>query len=83
MPLIYGIVTMARDNNKHLIVMQGGAPSHRDLLTIEELHDCGIFPIDWPPYSPDLNLIKQLWDWIKDWIGDRYLKSYDRKLSYD
>ncbi|KAJ5678485.1 transposable element tc3 transposase, partial [Penicillium maclennaniae] len=34
-PLIHGIVTMARDNNKHLIVMQDGAPSHRDLLTIE------------------------------------------------
>jgi hypothetical protein len=40
---------MARDHNKHLIVMQDGAPSHRDLLTIEELHDRGIFPIDWPP----------------------------------
>lgn len=60
MPLIYGIVTMARDNNKYLIIMQDSAPSHRDLLIIKELHDRGIFPIDWPPYSPDLNLIEQL-----------------------
>jgi ketohexokinase/beta-glucosidase len=59
-PLIHGIVTMARDQNKHLIVMQDGAPSHRDLLTIKELHNRGIFPIDWPPYSPNLNPIEQL-----------------------
>lgn len=58
MPLIHSIVTMARNNNKHLIVMQDGAPSHRDFLTIEELYDRGIFPIDWPPYSPDLNPIE-------------------------
>ncbi|OKO95224.1 Transposable element Tc1 transposase [Penicillium subrubescens] len=63
--------------------MQDGALSHRNLLTIEDLHERRIYPIDWPPYSPDLNLIEKVWDWMKDWIGDRYLKNYDRKLSYD
>jgi len=82
-PLIHGMVTMSRDLGTHLIVMQDGAPSHRNLLTIEELHERGIFPINWPPYSPDLNPIEQLWDYMKDWIGDRYLAAYDRKLSYD
>ena len=59
-PLIDGMVTMSRDHGSYLIVMQDSAPSHRSLLTIEELHERGIFPIDWPPYSPDLNLIEQL-----------------------
>jgi len=63
--------------------MQDGVPSYRNVLTIEELHEHGASPIDWPPYSPDLNPIEQRWDWIKDWIGNGYLKDYDRKLSYD
>lgn len=45
-PLIHGMVTLCRDSGTHLIVMQDGAPSHRNLLTIEELHKRGIFPID-------------------------------------
>jgi hypothetical protein len=63
---------MCRDSGKHLIVMQDGVPSHRNLLTIEELHKSGISPT-----------IEQLWDYMKDWIGDRYLVAQDRKLSYD
>lgn len=70
-PLIDGMVTMARNNHHYLTVMQDGAPSHRNLLTLDELHERGIYPIDWPPYSPDLNPIEQIWDWMKDWIGDR------------
>ena len=27
--------------------------------------------------------IEQFWDYMKDWIRDRYLAAYDRKLSYD
>jgi hypothetical protein len=48
-------------------------PSHRNLLTIEEVHERTICPIDWPPYSQDLNPIQQLSDYMNDWIGDRYL----------
>ena len=28
--------------------------------------------VEWPPYSPDLNPIETVWDWMKDWIDDRY-----------
>lgn len=82
-PLIDGMVTLARRSDQHIIVIQDGAPSHRNLLTIEELHERDIYPIDRPPYSPDLNPIEQLWDWMKDWIGERYLRAFDRILSYD
>ena len=40
----------------------------------------GIYPIEWPPYSPDLNLIETLWNKMKDWLGARYP---EQKVSYD
>lgn len=33
----------------------------------------------WPPYSPDLNLIEDAWDWMKDYIASRFPEN----LSYD
>lgn len=85
MPLIDGYFRLLRRETGHfdLLFMQDGAPAHRNQATIEELQSRGIYPIEWPPYSPDLNPIKQLWDWIKDWIGTKYLRLHDKKLSYD
>jgi transposase len=28
--------------------------------------------MEWPPYSPDLNLIKMVWAWLKEWIYTHY-----------
>jgi transposase len=28
--------------------------------------------LDWPPYSPDLNLVKHLWAQLKQWINEHY-----------
>jgi hypothetical protein len=28
--------------------------------------------IEWPPYSPDLNPIKIVWVWLKEWITINY-----------
>ena len=40
----------------------------------------GIVKINWPPFSPDLNPIKTVWNWIKEWIWNHY--PYDF-MSYD
>jgi hypothetical protein len=29
----------------------------------------GIEVIKWPPFSPDLNPIEKVWDWLKDYIA--------------
>lgn len=67
--------------NRSLSFMQDNAPEHPPRCTREQLRDKGITVLDWPPYSPDLNLIVAVWHIMKNWIQEHY---GDRdKLSYD
>ena len=38
--------------------MQDGAPFYTAVAIMDELIKQGVITIIWPPYSPDLNLIK-------------------------
>jgi transposase len=67
-PLIHGWLRLYPD----LIFMQDRAPGHSARYTIDELWQRGISPIFWPPFSPDLNPIETVWDWIKDYIELHY-----------
>ena len=62
-----------------LNLMQDGAPGHSAQSTIQELAERGIQAVCLPPYSPDLNPIETVWNWMKDWIDGHY----DNKLNYD
>ncbi|KAI0993491.1 hypothetical protein K3495_g14693 [Podosphaera aphanis] len=62
-PLIDGMVTM----RPWVSVMQDNAPSYSATGTIEEFQERFITPIDWSPYSPDLNPIEHVWDSMKDY----------------
>lgn len=83
-PLIHGWLTM----NPDLLFMQDNARSHTAQVVKDEMAWRGIFPIEWPPNSPDMNPIEKLWNKMKDWIQARYPKqenSYDklRKIVRD
>jgi len=81
-PVIHGWVQLCKgDLGEDLILMQDGALGHAAAETKEDLRRRGITLMDWPPFSPDLNPIESCWDWMKDWIEDRY--GLEEKPSYD
>jgi hypothetical protein len=64
--------------NPQYIFMQDNAPSHRSKATKRNLERLGIPFLKWPPYSPDLNLIEHVWNWMKTWIQEKYWQArYD------
>lgn len=68
MPLLHGMVRLRPD----FFFMQDNAPSHVAARTMEEFEERSIAPIDWPPYSPDLNPIEHVWKMMKDKIEFNY-----------
>ena len=59
--------------------MQDNAKPHTAKATTKELEARGIQTLPHPPYSPDLNPIEMVWNWMKDYIE----KNYPEKMSYD
>src|SRR5208282_808660 len=53
-------------------LMQDGAGGHTARATIAVLNAKGIFPVMHPALSPDLNPIETVWNWMKDYIQEKY-----------
>ena len=52
-------------------LLQDNAPTHSAHITHKWLHDHGITCVDFPPYSPDLNPIENLWQHIEKRVEER------------
>lgn len=53
-------------------LMQDNAPCHTSKSVKAFLRERGIKFIDWPPYSPDLNPIENIWHWMKTVLETEY-----------
>ncbi len=71
-PIIDGWIRLNTINGQSLTFMQDSAPAHAARGTIQDLRERGVICIQWPSFSPDLNLIEMVWNWMKDWIQNRY-----------
>jgi transposase len=66
--------------NPSLQLMQDGAPRHATGDTQVDLKERGITLLFWPAFSPDLNLIETVWNWMKDYIKAKYP---EKDCTYD
>ena len=63
-----------------MIFIQDSVSVHVTKDIIQDLEERDIVCINWSSYSPDLNPIENVWNWIKDWIQEHYddhLRGYD------
>ena len=51
------------------VLMQDNAPAHTARSVKEYLSTEGVTMLEWPPYSPDLNPIENIWNWVKNKVG--------------
>jgi hypothetical protein len=64
------------ETNQTPFVVEDGAPAHRAQKTKERRAELNIQSLDWPPSSPDLNIIENIWCLLKN-----RLQAYRPKLT--
>lgn len=69
--------------HKQTVVIWDGAPWHRSLTVRQQAQQLGIEIIQLPAYSPDLNPIEGLWQWMRTEVTQHYCHASLGELSVD
>ena len=75
-PVLYKM--MLKVYNYNDILVQDGAPGNRSASTQKYLDSKFVCVMnDWPPQSPDLNIIENMWSILRGKVGKRYSRNAD------
>jgi transposase len=60
------LATWLAEEKRQVIMIWAGAPWHRSQLVQEKAQQLGLELIQLPSYSPDLNPVERLWQWLRE-----------------
>jgi hypothetical protein len=70
-----------REDGEELVFMHDGARPRTAKATKLDLSQRGIESLEWPAFSPNLNPIEAVWNYMKDYIQDKWWWDQDPILE--
>lgn len=66
------------DGHRDYVFQQDNATSHSAQRTRNWLNNNGVIPMNWPPNSPDLNPIENIWSFLKQQVDQREIHGFQQ-----